>query len=192
MKKFIVASASPRRREILLSSGYSFEVVPSDADETIDENLSPAETVLELSKRKAVCVSKSNPGAVVFGCDTVVALGDTVLGKPENKADAVRMLKMLSGKTHEVLMGVCVTDSEKTECFFERTEVTFYPLSDDTIESYVQSGECDDKAGAYGIQGLGCVLVKEIKGDYFSVVGLPIAKTARVLSRFGIEGKVKL
>lgn len=192
MRKFIVASASPRRREILLLSGYDFDVVPSDADESITEKLSPADTVLELSKRKAFSVSEKYPDAVVFGCDTVVALDDVILGKPQNRDDAVKMLKMLSGKTHKVLTGVCITDGRKTQSFYESTDVTFYDLSDDTVESYAESGECDDKAGSYGIQGIGCVLVKEIKGDYFSVVGLPIAKTARVLSFFGVEGKIKL
>lgn len=192
MKRFIVASASPRRKEILLSSGYDFEVIPSDADESISEKLTPSETVLELSKRKAVSVSEKHPGDVVFGCDTVVALGDKILGKPRNDEEAAEMLKMLSGKTHEVLTGVCITDGESIQNFFERTEVTFYELSDETVKTYVQSGECRDKAGAYGIQGLGCVLVKEIKGDYFSVVGLPIAKTARLLSKFGIHGKIKV
>ncbi len=190
MKRFICASASPRRREILASCGYDFEVIPSEADESIDEKMTPAETVMELSKRKALSVSEKHPGAVVFGCDTIVVLGNTILGKPRDEENAKNMLRMLSGKTHEVMTGVTITDRKKSYTFHEVSEVTFYELSEETIESYVASLEPMDKAGSYGIQGLGCVLVKGIKGDYFSIVGLPIAKTARVLSEFEVYGKI--
>lgn len=192
MKKFIVASASPRRREILSNAGYTFEIIPSDADENITEVLSAQETVCELSRRKALAVLNENKDAVVFGCDTVVALENVILGKPKDDADAKRMLRMLSGKTHIVSTGVCVADKESTKVFSNTTEVEFYPLSDETIESYVATGECSDKAGAYGIQGYGSVLVKKIKGDYFSVMGLPVSQTARALKEFGIYGKVKI
>lgn len=192
MKRFIVASASPRRREILQNAGYSFEVIPSDADESINEPLSPEETVCELSRRKALAVLESNSDAVVFGCDTVVALENEILGKPKDDEDAKRMLRMLSGKTHIVSTGVCVTDKDSTEVFANTTEVEFYELSEETIESYVKTGECSDKAGAYGIQGFGSVLVKRIKGDYFSVMGLPISETARTLKKFGVCGKVRI
>ena len=160
MKKFIVASASPRRRELLKNSGYCFEVMPSDADETLPENISTEQAVCLLAKRKALAVLENNKDGVVLGCDTVVAL--------------------------------CIADSDREETFANVTEVEFYPLSEETVESYASSGECDDKAGSYGIQGLGSVLVKEIKGDYFSVMGLPVAQTARVLKSFGIEGSVKV
>ncbi len=190
MKRFICASASPRRREILSSCGYDFEVIPSDADESIEGSLTPAETVTELSKRKALSVSEKHPDAVVFGCDTIVVLGGTILGKPRDEADAKNMLRLLSGKTHAVLTGVTITDGTKTVTFYENSEVTFYDLSDETIASYVASREPMDKAGSYGIQGLGCILVKGISGDYFSIVGLPIARTARVLREFGVYGKI--
>ncbi len=192
MKRFIVASASPRRREILENAGYTFEIKPSDADETVEEGLSPEETVCELSRRKALAVLSDNPNAVVFGCDTVVALDGQILGKPENDEDAKRMLRTLSGRRHTVSTGVCIADINNIKIFSNTTEVEFYPLSEETVESYVGTGECSDKAGAYGIQGYGRVLVKEIKGDYFSVMGLPISETARMLKEFGIEGRIKV
>lgn len=192
MKRFIVASASPRRKEILQNAGYIFEIIPSDADETVEKGLSAEETVEQLAFKKATAVSEKNADAVVFGCDTVVVSDGEILGKPKDSEDAFRMLKMLSGKTHKVLTGVCVRDSEKCKVFSVATDVTFFPLSDETIESYIATKEPDDKAGAYGIQGFGSVLVKEIKGDYLSVVGLPLSETARVLTSFGIKGKVEV
>ena len=191
MKRFIVASASPRRKELLEKVGFSFEIIPSDADESTDGSLSPDGLVVELAKRKAESVFKENTDAVVLGCDTVVEYGGTVLGKPSDRSAAVIMLRMLSGKTHNVHTGVCITDKEKTVSFVNTVKVEFYELSEELIERYVASGESDDKAGAYGIQGLGCVLVRKIEGDYFSVVGLPVAETIRALWSFGIENNMK-
>lgn len=187
MKRFIVASASPRRKELLEKVGFSFEIIPSDADESTDGSLIPEELVKELAKRKAESVFGDNTDAVVLGCDTVVEYGGTVLGKPADRENAKEMLRMLSGKVHNVHTGVCITDKEKTVSFVNTVKVEFYNLSEKLIESYVASGESDDKAGAYGIQGIGSVLVKGINGDYFSVVGLPVAETVRVLWDFGIE-----
>ena len=192
MSRFILASASPRRKEILENAGFSFEIIVSDADENITEELTPEKTVEELAKRKAMAVLKDNEDAVVFGCDTVVAIDGKILGKPRDDEDAFNMLFMLSGKTHTVSTGVCICSKDKTEVFSNTTTVEFYKLSEETIRSYIASGECSDKAGAYGIQGFGNVLVKEIKGDYFSVMGLPVSQSARVLSGFGIHGKVKV
>lgn len=190
MKDFIVASASPRRKEILSMGGFGFRIIPSDCDETIKEKLSPEETVKVLAERKALSVLEKNENSVVLGCDTVVALGDEILGKPADREDAFKMIKALSGKTHRVCTGVCIADKDKTNTFVSVAEVEFYELSDETAESYVATGECDDKAGAYGIQGLGGTLVKSIKGDYYAIVGLPYAETVRVLSEFGIRGKI--
>ena len=190
MKDFIVASASPRRKEILSMGGFGFRIIPSDCDETIKEKLSPEETVKVLAERKALSVLEKNENSVVLGCDTVVALGDEILGKPSDREDAFKMIKALSGKTHRVCTGVCIADKDKTNTFVSVAEVEFYELSDETAESYVATGECDDKAGAYGIQGLGGTLVKSIKGDYYAIVGLPYAETERVLSEFGIRGKI--
>ncbi len=192
MSRFIVASGSPRRRELLSSAGYVFDVIPSDADETLKEGIHAFDAVKELSKRKALSVSKKYPRAVVLGCDTVVALGGKILGKPHSKEDAFSMLSSLSGKEHEVYTGVFITDGEKSEGFVSCTKVEFYELSKETIESYIETDEPMDKAGAYGIQGLGSVLVKKIDGDYFTVMGLPISECARVLSHFKIKGKIEL
>ena len=191
-RRFILASASPRRKELFENAGYDFEIIPSDADEVVDDNIGAEETVRILSMQKAQYVSALNEGAVVLGCDTVVAVDNNILGKPQSREQAFEMLKSLSGKAHAVYSGVCITDGKRTESFVSKTEVEFYDLSDDTVESYIDSGEPMDKAGAYGIQGLGSALVKGIKGDYFTVVGLPLAECARVLSTFGIYGKIKL
>ncbi len=190
MRKFILASASPRRKEILENAGFVFDIIVSDADENITENLTPSETVEELAKRKALSVWEENKDAVVFGCDTVVAVDGKILGKPKDDDEAFHMIKILSGKVHTVSTGVCICDSDKMSVFSNTTEVEFYPLSDETIRSYIATGEGKDKAGSYGIQGYGCVLIKEIKGDYFSVMGLPVSESARVLADFGIYGKV--
>ncbi len=192
MTRFILASASPRRKEILSNAGFDFEIIVSDADENISEDLTPEKTVEELAGRKAMSVWESNKDAVVFGCDTVVAIDGKILGKPTDDNDAFNMLRMLSGKVHTVSTGVCICSAEQVSVFSNTTRVEFYPLSDETIKSYIATGECADKAGAYGIQGYGSVLVKEIKGDYFSVMGLPVSQASRVLSEFGVYGKVKL
>ncbi len=191
-RRFVVASASPRRKEILKNAGFEFEVIPSDANEGLEPGISAKQAVLELAKRKAFSVLPSVQGAVVLGCDTVVTVDGEILGKPADKADAFRILKMLSGRRHAVCTGVCITDGEKTEAFVSSTEVEFYDLSDETIESYIATGEPADKAGAYGIQGFGNVLVKKIDGDYSTVVGLPLSECVRVLARFDVYGKVIL
>lgn len=192
MKRFILASNSPRRRELLGNCGYDFEVIPSDCDETVSEELSPAETVKELARRKAMSVLEENADSVVLGCDTVVAVDGRILGKPSDREEAFEMLMSLSGKKHIVSSGVCIADKDKCVCFENTTEVEFYPLTEVTLNSYIDTLEYTDKAGAYGIQGYGSVLVKGIKGDYFSVMGLPVSECARVLADFGIEGKVRL
>ena len=190
MKRFILASASPRRKEILENAGFDFEIIVSDVDENITEDLSPSETVEELAKRKALAVWEENKNAVVFGCDTVVAIDGKILGKPIDDEEAFAMISSLSGKVHTVSTGVCICSADKISVFSNNTEVEFYPLSDETIRSYIATGEGKDKAGSYGIQGLGSVLIKEIKGDYFSVMGLPVAESSRVLADFGVYGKV--
>ncbi len=187
MKKFILASASPRRSEILHNAGFNFEVIISQADETIDEKLSAKEFVQVLAKRKAVAVSNQNPNRAVLGCDTIVVLDGKILEKPKDEEDAIKMLAKLSGKTHQVYTGVCITDGEKEKVFVSETEVEFFTLVEKTIENYVATGEPMDKAGAYGIQGIGSLLVKRIDGDYFAVMGLPVSQTARELKKFGVD-----
>ena len=192
MKNFIVASASPRRRELLMNAGFSFEIIPSDADEALPEGIGTEEAVCLLAERKALAVLEGREDSVVLGCDTVVVLDDVILGKPSDREDAKRMIRMLSGRTHQVITAVCIAEKGRRETFSNVTEVEFYPLSEETVESYVATGESDDKAGSYGIQGYGAALVKGIKGDYFSVMGLPVAECVRVLSSFGVEGCVKV
>lgn len=190
MKKFIVASASPRRKELLSMLGYAFEVMPSDADESLQDGTHAFDAVKELAARKARSVLEKTGDCVVLGCDTVVSLDGRILGKPKNEEEAFSMLSSLSGKTHHVYTGVCITDGEKEECFVSDAEVSFYKLSEREILSYIETKEPMDKAGAYGIQGFGSVLVEKINGDYFTIVGLPLAQTARTLSRFGIHARV--
>lgn len=192
MREFILASNSPRRKELLTNAGYVFTVLPSDCDENIAENFSPQETVMELARRKAFAVSQRNKGKVVLGCDTVVAIDGKILGKPHSREEALSMMKTLSGRKHIVSTGVCITDGDKTQVFENTTEVEFYPLSQKTAESYIDTLEYTDKAGGYGIQGFGSVLVRGIKGDYFSVMGLPVSECARVLAEFGVMGKVEV
>lgn len=186
--KLVLASASPRRREILENLGFAFTVRPSNAEEIIGENQTPSETVESLAFQKAQSVAKTAAdGEIVLGADTVVVYDGKILGKPHDRRDAENMLHLLSGKTHEVYTGVCLADRNGVlNSFSACTKVTFYPLSDEEIARYVDSGEPMDKAGSYGIQGKGCYLVEGIDGDYFNVVGLPAARTARALNTFNI------
>lgn len=184
MKDLILASASPRRKELMALAGYTFEVITSDVEEKVDLSLKPHELVMSLARQKAAAVAAVHSDKTVIGADTVVVLEGKVLGKPKDSADATEMLHSLSGKTHEVFTGVCIAKNGREHCFFERTAVTFYPLEDELIAEYVAGGECNDKAGSYGIQGKGCVLVKGIEGDYFNVVGFPVARFCRELKAF--------
>lgn len=183
--KIILASGSPRRKEILENAGYDFEIVTADADESLKSGISPDEAVKYLAELKGDAVRKVADG-VIISADTVVAFENEILGKPKNEDDAFRMLKLLSGKTHSVYTGVCVQNGEKKAVFSEKTAVKFYELSDEEIIAYVKTGEPMDKAGAYGIQGKGAVLVEKIEGDYLNVVGLPLARLSRVLKEFDI------
>lgn len=180
----ILASKSPRRKELLSLITTDFEIKTANADETLPCGIEPYEAVEYLSEIKARPFV--NGGDVVIGADTVVAAGGEILGKPSDAADAFAMLKRLSGETHSVFTGVTVADLSRSETFFVQTKVTFYSLSDDEINNYIATGEPFDKAGAYGIQGKGALLVKGIEGDYFNVVGLPVAELARVLADFKV------
>lgn len=185
MEHLILASSSPRRKELLENIHLTFEVSSSDVDESFSEGLSPDVVVMQLAERKAKAVAANNPTAFVLGADTIVVLEGTVLGKPNDEAEAADMLRKLSGKTHEVYTGVSIVSPNDAFSFYEKTTVTFWELTETEINMYVSSGEPLDKAGAYGIQQLGSFLVKEIQGDYFSVVGLPISRTVRELRRAG-------
>ncbi|SFB16223.1 MULTISPECIES: nucleoside triphosphate pyrophosphatase [unclassified Bacillus (in: firmicutes)] len=187
MQRLILASSSPRRKELLENLHLTFEISSSDVDESFDAEMTPAEVVKMLAKRKAQKVFESNPDAFVIGSDTVVVSDELILGKPETESEAIEMLKRLSGKTHSVFTGVAILSPIKNTEFYEKTDVMFWELTDEEIRSYVQSGEPFDKAGGYGIQGFGSMLVKKISGDYFAVVGLPVSRTLRELQQAGYK-----
>ena len=183
MKHIILASASPRRKEILELADLKFDVMPSDAQE-ITTKTAPNEVVMELASIKAKDIyKKSEKQSMVVGADTVVAYQGQILGKPADEADAKRMLTMLSGQTHEVYKGVCVIEDGKTKTFYEETKVTFYEISDEQIDRYIKTGEPMDKAGSYGIQGKAAVFIKGIEGDYYNVVGFPIARFLQEITK---------
>lgn len=184
MSKIILASASPRRKELMELAGYDFEVICADIVEAVPEKAMPQEVVMSLALQKAQAVAAEHKEAVVIGSDTVVALDGKILGKPHSEQEACEMLRSLSGRTHKVFTGVAIVCGGKVKNFFDETDVEFYSLGDDEIKKYVATGEPTDKAGAYGIQGKGSVLVKRINGDFFSVMGLPIAKLYREMSDF--------
>ncbi len=183
-----MASASPRRAELMKLAGFKFLVAPSAADEGLPDGVEPEKWAVILAERKALDVAGRFPEAVVVGADTIVACEGRVLGKPRDKAEAAEMLGFLSGKRHQVFTGVCIVRGGLKRSFCCCTDVEFYPLSEDEIWDYVNSGEPLDKAGAYGIQGKGALLVKEICGDYYNVVGLPIAMLCRELKEMGVQG----
>ncbi len=179
----ILASGSPRRSELMKQVGFDFKVSTCNTNESYDEGMTPSEIVMELSLRKADAVfDKEMPekDTVVVAADTIVAIDNEILGKPKDRNDAIRMLSELSGKKHQVYTGVTlyyyVAGRVFIENFADCADVYFRELSQDTIISYVDSWEPMDKAGAYGIQGLGAILVDKIDGDYYTIVGLPIAK----------------
>lgn len=188
MTELILASASPRRRQMLADIGVPFRVVVSEADESCRKT-DPEAYSLAVSRKKAEAVLPlCEKGSIVIACDTVVALGDTILGKPQDREDARRMLRMLSGKRHKVVSSLCVMNGEKTVQEAVTTYVIFREISEDELEAYLATGECDDKAGAYGIQGLGGLFVSGIEGDYFTVVGMPLAKLNEILkSEFSLD-----
>ena len=174
--ELILASASPRRQALLALLPYVFTVLPSEAEETIDPASSPEDNVRRLAQGKADAVAAAHPNAVVLGCDTVVAVGGEILGKPTDQADAARMLRTLSGREHAVYTGVCIAAPGERRVFCERTAVFFRPIGEDELAWYVGTGEPMDKAGAYGIQGRGALFVEGICGDYNNVVGLPVCR----------------
>lgn len=177
MKKIILASSSPRRKEILAMCGLDFDVMPSDCDENIRAD-SPEELVLKLSQLKCSDVAgRAQKDRLVVGADTIVVFEGLILGKPADGADAFRMLRALSGNTHTVYTGVSIkdTDTGKNISFYEQTDVTMYGVPDEILRRYIETGEPMDKAGAYGIQGKGAFLVKKIDGDFYTVMGFPIS-----------------
>lgn len=184
----VLASGSPRRRELLQQLGLEFQVETSDLDEDAVEADDPHELARRLARLKVERVARRFPDAVVLAADTVVVLGDRVLGKPADAGEARRMLRELAGKTHSVITGValCHARQDRLEVFSEETRVEMRSLTGDEIEAYVASGEPSDKAGGYGIQGRAGAFIPRIEGCYFNVVGLPLAAISRRLEEFGV------
>jgi septum formation protein len=187
MQNIILASGSPRRKEYLSYLGLPFSIEVPDIDETPLEGETPSNLVYRLSKLKAQTISKNHINDIVIAADTVVALGNTILGKPENRDDAFNMIKLLQGKTHEVYTGTTVQKNNEIKSFVMVTKVTFDSLDDDLIKTYVASGESDDKSGSYALQGIASTLISKVEGSVSTVVGLPINEVRKALKDFGIE-----
>ena len=184
MKKLILASGSPRRKELLGLYMQDFEICVSDFNESAVTADTPAQLVEKLARGKCLAVSARHPGDVVLGCDTVVDVGGEVFGKPHSVEDAKRMLRALSGSTHLVHTGVCVSDGRRTESFVDTCKVKFFPLSEEEIDAYTATEEPYDKAGAYAIQGRAALWLDSIEGDYYTIMGLPVSRTAKLIARF--------
>lgn len=189
MSELILASASPRRKELLTQIGLQFEIVVSEAEEVIEKGNTAENAVKKLAYDKANWVAKKYPSKVVLGADTVVVSGSQIMGKPQNDWEAYKMLRALSGTKHKVLTGVAVICKEKGKVIVDHsiTDVFFKKLSEEEIHGYIATGEPFDKAGGYGIQGIGSCLVEKIHGCYFNVVGLPIHLVVEILKEFGIK-----
>lgn len=184
-ENIILASASPRRRELLKLICEDFKSVSPDVDETVPAQVEILERPQFLAVKKAMHVcGELSEKAVVIGCDTGVFIDDEMLGKPKDEEEAFSMLKKLQGKDHLVVTGCCITDGTHKREFSVTSRVFFYPLSDEDIRDYIATGEPMDKAGAYGIQGKGSLLIEKIQGDYFNIVGLPLSALARELKAF--------
>lgn len=182
--KRILASQSPRRKELLGLICGDFEVQVSQADESIAPGTLPKLAVQQLALKKALAVAEKRPGCTVIGADTIVVIDDEILGKPQDDADAHRMLARLSGCEHKVYTGVALVRDGRSHQFVEEAAVRFYPLEQAEIDRYIATGEPADKAGAYGIQGKGALLVQSISGDFYTIMGLPVARLYRELQSF--------
>ncbi len=182
--KLILASGSPRRKELLALLNIPFEVVVSNFDEKIDQDKKLEDEIKRLSFGKAKSVFEKNEDAVVIGADTIVTIDNKVLGKPKDIEDAKRMLTLLSNNVHTVITGVTIISKDKTETFASSSKVYFDQLTDDEIKEYILTKEPMDKAGAYAIQGIGSKFIKKIEGDYYSIVGLPINQIYQKLRAF--------
>lgn len=188
-KRLVLASGSPRRKELLAGLGLSFEVITADVEETIAPGTAPVDAVQDLAYKKALAVANTLSGGLVLGSDTVVALDDRILGKPADAAEAKQMLAMLSGRAHTVYTGIALIEAETNRSVrdVKATQVVMRELSAAEIDAYVATGEPMDKAGSYAIQGLASTFVTDMQGDYFAVVGLPLQLTAHHLAAFGLD-----
>ncbi len=184
MLPIILASGSPRRRELLSMIVSDYTVLTSDVDESAIVGDTPAETAGKLAEAKCLAVAKEHPDSIVIGCDTVVDWNKTIFGKPKDRADAVRMLTALSGTTHKVHTGVCICQGEKKELLVCTSEVEFYPIDPELMQRYVETDEPYDKAGGYAIQGTAALFCKEIRGCYYNIMGFPVSRVAQMLKKF--------
>ncbi|MEI5990640.1 Maf family protein [Enterococcus crotali] len=180
----ILASQSPRRCELLSRIVSDFEVVPADINEEVKDYFTPMDYVLTMAAQKAMHIAKQYPNDLVIGSDTIVTIDNEILGKPTSRDDAFRMLRQLSGRTHKVYTSVVLMKDDQESSATVPATVEFYDLTDDEINRYLDTKEYQDKAGAYGIQEQGALLVKSIQGDYYSIMGLPIATLYRMLPTF--------
>lgn len=184
MKHVILASQSPRRKELMEQMGIPFEVIPSHSAEIIDTSKPLSEAIALVAYSKAKEVFLTHPDSVVIGSDTIVTIDNRILGKPKDNEEALKMLEELNGRVHQVITGVAILSAEGEETFSSVTDVEFYAMEEAELEDYVKSENLLDKAGAYAIQGQGYRLVKGIHGDYYTVVGLPIALLAKKLKKY--------
>ena len=180
-RRIILASGSPRRKSLLESIGIEFTVYRPDTDESRFPNESPANYCMRLARSKAFAGAEHFPDSLIIAADTIVVIDGEILGKPHDRPDAVRMLKALQGREHEVITGLAVVSGEREQVHAEHSAVRFRALNDSEISAYVETGECDDKAGAYAVQGLGSLIVEGINGDYYNVVGLPLCALGGML-----------
>ena len=185
--RVILASASPRRRELLTLIGIAHTVMPADVDESIHPDEAPAVYAERLARAKASTIPVADTASITIGSDTIVVIDDRVLGKPRDRRDAMEMLRTLSGRTHTVYTAVAVRRGEHLVSGVEHVAVTFRALGDATIESYIATGEPMDKAGAYGIQGYGATIVERIDGDYFAVMGMPLGRLVDLMAQVGVR-----
>lgn len=182
----ILASSSPRRRDFLNNLGVSYQIIKPRIDESVLENEDPSVYVQRMASTKAEAIAAEHAQEVVLAADTIVVVGKQILGKPVDREDAKRILRTLSGKTHQVMTAVCIRKGAEQHLFTQVTNVTFAQLNEELIETYVASGECDDKSGAYAVQGIGAMFIEKVEGSVSSVVGLPICQVREVLAKFGI------
>ena len=185
--RVILASGSPRRRQLLELIGIEHEVMPSNIDETLRPRETPRRHAERLAREKASAIATREPGKITIAADTIVVVNRKVLGKPRDEDDARRMLSMLSGREHTVITAVAVARGRKLRSAVEEVKVKFRRLREDDIEAYIATGEPMDKAGAYGIQGFGATIVESVNGDYFSVMGLPLARLVTLLRDLGVR-----
>ena len=183
MTKIILASSSPQRENLMKQLGVNFEIIPSNFDEDSVKKIAPKEYVKKLAKCKAGFVADAQNEGVIIGVDTVISFGDEIIGKPKNKEDAAKTLRKLSGKTHNVISGICVINKYSNKIVTKAvvTKVKFRKLNEKLIKQYIDSKEPLNKAGSYGIQGKGAILIEAVNGDYYNIVGLPLTTLAKIL-----------